>query len=143
LAQFHSTKELEASAVYRRLQPEIHQVLDTIRTGEFALSRAQADRGVRALAWNIERGIRTDGVIDAIRSHPQLKSCDVLMLSEVDHGMARTQNRFVARDIAQALQLNYAFAPCYLALNKGSGKEKHAAGDNQESLHGNALLSPH
>src|SRR5439155_9169309 len=39
--------------------------------------------------------------------------------------------------------LNYVFAPCYLALNKGSGKEKDAGGENQESLHGNALLSPH
>src|SRR5262249_18232053 len=68
---------------------------------------------------------------------------DVLMLSEVDFGMARTRNRFVARDIAEALRMNYAFAPCYLALNKGNGTEKLAAGDNQDSLHGNALLSPY
>jgi calcineurin-like phosphoesterase family protein len=37
--------------------------------------------------------------------------------------------------------MNYAFAPCYLALNKGNGIEKDAEGENRESLHGNALLS--
>jgi hypothetical protein len=37
--------------------------------------------------------------------------------------------------------MNYAFAPCYLALSKGAGIERRAGGENQESLHGNALLS--
>src|SRR5687767_12416145 len=97
--------------------------------------------GIRAVAWNIERGIFTDEIIGALGREPELQSCDVLMLSEVDWGMARTRNRFVVRDIADALNLNYAFAPCYLALNKGSGIEKNAEGENQESLHGNALLS--
>jgi hypothetical protein len=57
--------------------------------------------------------------------------------------MARTKNRFVVREIAEAFCLNYAFAPCYLALNKGSGVEKKAEGENKESLHGNAVLSKH
>jgi endonuclease/exonuclease/phosphatase family metal-dependent hydrolase len=55
--------------------------------------------------------------------------------------MARTRNRFVAADIAEALGLHYAFVPCYLALNKGNGMEKRAEGENRESLHGNALVS--
>jgi endonuclease/exonuclease/phosphatase family metal-dependent hydrolase len=63
------------------------------------------------------------------------------MLSELDWGMARTANRFVAREIASALQMSYAFAPCYIALTKGAGVEKQADGENAESLHGNALLS--
>jgi endonuclease/exonuclease/phosphatase (EEP) superfamily protein YafD len=37
--------------------------------------------------------------------------------------------------------MNYAFAPCYVALTKGAGIEKEAGGNNRESLHGNALLS--
>ena len=40
--------------------------------------------------------------------------------TELDHGMARTQNRFIAREIAAALGLHYVFAPFYLALNNGS-----------------------
>jgi endonuclease/exonuclease/phosphatase family metal-dependent hydrolase len=143
LAQFASTKDLEASLVYKRLQPKIDQVLNAVRVGGFAHPRAKTDACIRALAWNIERGICTEGVIEAMRSRDELASPDVLLLSELDYGMARTRNRFVVRDIAEALRLNYAFAPCYLALNKGSGVEKNADGENQESLHGNALLSPH
>src|SRR5207237_7903267 len=59
----------------------------------------------------------------------------------LDWGMARTGNRFVARELASVLGMNYAFAPCYVALTKGAGMEKHAGGENEESLHGNALLS--
>ena len=143
LAQFHTTEQLEASDVYRELRSAIKGILEEVRSESFALNLLPQAPYVRAVAWNIERGIHTDAVIEALASNERLKSSDVLMLSEVDLGMARTGNRFVARDVARALDLNYAFAPCYLALNKGSGIEKNAAGDNEESLHGNALLSPH
>jgi endonuclease/exonuclease/phosphatase family metal-dependent hydrolase len=140
LAQFNSTDELEASALYRELKPEIERVLNNVVSGD--LNTVQAPHEcVRAVAWNIERGIRMSGVINAMRHHPKLMTCDLLMLSEVDYGMARTQNRFVAGAIAEALGMNYAFAPCYIALNKGNGIEKDAEGENRESLHGNALLS--
>jgi endonuclease/exonuclease/phosphatase family metal-dependent hydrolase len=142
LVQFQSREELESSPLYQALRPEIDQTLNTVLTGAGTPMSAPVSEsiGVRALAWNIERGIRVDGVIRAIRERPEL-AADVLMLTELDLGMARTQNRFVARDIADALGLNYAFAPCYLALNKGNGIEKNAAGENEESLHGNALFS--
>src|SRR5580692_6263021 len=140
LAKFNSTNELEASDLYRQLKPEIERVLNNVVSGDFSI--AQAPNGcARAVAWNIERGIRINGIIEAMRHHPELMTSDLLMLSEVDYGMARTQNRFVAVDIAEALHMNYAFAPCYLALNKGNGIEKDAEGENRESLHGNALLS--
>ena len=142
LARFETTSELEASQLYQQLRPEIERTLGTLITESRASEHAGAPgQSVRALAWNIERGIDADGVVRALATHPDLKSFDVLMLSEVDLGMARTRNRFVVRDIAEALALNYAFAPCYLALNKGSGVERHAEGENTESLHGNALLS--
>jgi endonuclease/exonuclease/phosphatase family metal-dependent hydrolase len=96
---------------------------------------------IRALAWNIERGIQFDGILDALRHHPDLNDRDFLLLTELDYGMARSGNRFVARDLALALNLNYAFAPVYIALQKGSGVEINAAGVNEKSLHGLALLS--
>jgi hypothetical protein len=65
----------------------------------------------------------------------------VLLLTELDYGMARTRNQFVAREVACALGFNYAFAPCYIALNKGSGIEAEVAGANTQALHGNALLA--
>jgi endonuclease/exonuclease/phosphatase family metal-dependent hydrolase len=82
-----------------------------------------------------------DAVARLLRQHTDLKDADILMLSELDWGMARTGNRFIARAIAEATGMNYAFAPCYLALTKGAGIEKNVAGENEESLHGNALFS--
>jgi hypothetical protein len=37
--------------------------------------------------------------------------------------------------------MNFAFAPCYLNLAKGSGREYDVRGENDVGLHGNAILS--
>jgi endonuclease/exonuclease/phosphatase family metal-dependent hydrolase len=144
LAQFQSTKDLEESGLYRQLKPEIERILSNVWYEEF-IPRVPAgsdpSRAVRVIAWNIERGMRLDPVIQCFRDRQDLGCADVLMLSELDWGMARTANRFVAREIASALQMSYAFAPCYIALTKGAGVERQADGENAESLHGNALLS--
>jgi endonuclease/exonuclease/phosphatase family metal-dependent hydrolase len=145
LAGFHSTKALEASALYGALRPEIERVLGSIAQEQFAPAAAgsvdTSSNSIRATAWNIERGIRLDGIIHVLQEHALIRESDILLLTELDYGMARTRNRFVAREIAEALRFNYVFAPCYLALNKGSGVEAEVAGANTESLHGNALLS--
>ena len=141
LARFETTKALEESPAYRRLQAEIGAVLSHVWQEELAGSAVTYKESIGVVAWNIERGIRVDAIIHMVRAHPELQSADVLLLSEVDWGMARTNNCFIAREIAVALGLNYAFAPCYLALTKGAGVEKAANGNNEESLHGNAVLS--
>src|SRR5262249_53343349 len=46
-----------------------------------------------------------------------------------------------AREIASAMNMNFAFALCYLALSKGAGVEKDSKGTNTESLHGIGLFS--
>jgi len=142
-SRFETIKSLERSPLYRNVQPDIQRVLGHVWQGEFA--QAVEPRGpedpICAVAWNIERGIRGDAIARLLRDHPLLKEAGVLLLSELDWGMARTQNRFIARELAIVLGMNYAFAPCYLALTKGAGVEKNAAGENTESLHGNALLS--
>ena len=148
LARFDSSASLRASALYARLRPEIERVLGSVARENLAgasqpstLPHAAGANIIRATAWNIERGKRLDGIVGVLGHHPVLASSDVLLLTELDHGMARTANRFVAREIAASLKLNYAFAPCYLALNKGSGFEAEAEGENTLALHGNALLS--
>jgi endonuclease/exonuclease/phosphatase family metal-dependent hydrolase len=141
LARFETTKDLEESPAYRSLQAEISGVLSQVWQEELASSAVRNKESIEVVAWNIERGIRVDGIIRLLRAHPELQSADVLLLSEVDWGMARTNNRFITREVAAALGLNYAFAPCYLALTKGAGVEKAANGSNEESLHGNAILS--
>jgi endonuclease/exonuclease/phosphatase family metal-dependent hydrolase len=140
-ARFETTQDLEQSTLYKKLKPELDRILDYVWHEDLAPASAPAGDSIRAVAWNIERGIRLDGIIQHLEQHPLLANADLLLLSELDWGMARTGNRFVAREIASALGLNYAFAPCYVALTKGAGIEKQAGGENEESLHGNALLS--
>ena len=146
LSGFDSTKTLAASSLYQELRPEIERVLGHVVHEDFAHPETTRARPleaatIRATAWNIERGKRLPGITRALREHPVLRASDVLLLTELDYGMARTGNADVAREIAQSLGMSYAFAPCYLALNKGSGVEADVAGENLQALHGNALLS--
>ncbi|HKP72748.1 MAG TPA: endonuclease/exonuclease/phosphatase family protein, partial [Pyrinomonadaceae bacterium] len=145
LAEFSSTKTLAASPLYRKLRPEIERVLGHVASADFAGgaggAHGVASSTVRATAWNIERGKRLESIKRVLKDHTVLRASDVLLLTELDYGMARTGNADVAREIAETLRMNYAFAPCYLALNKGSGVEADVEGENTHALHGNALLS--
>src|SRR5688572_15320722 len=108
-SQLDSTLALERSELYRKLQPEIDRILDHVWMEDLAVAPpAPATDALHAVAWNIERGMRADAVTRHLLEHPHLRSADVFLLSELDWGMARTGNRFVARDLAMACGLNYA-----------------------------------
>ena len=141
LRQCSSTRALVANPAYRRLEPAIRAVLDSPEVGDFTRAQAPARPRYRFVAWNLERGLELDGQVEAFHSHPYLRAADVLLLTETDLGMARTQNRHVAQEIARELGLHYAFVPCYLNLAKGAGLEYHVEGENELGLHGNAVLS--
>ncbi|MDQ3321027.1 MAG: endonuclease/exonuclease/phosphatase family protein [Acidobacteriota bacterium] len=141
LLKFESIEELEKSVVYQKIKPQVERILNAVVQENFAPSIFEKSETVRALAWNIERGNRFDGIVAALKNHPRLKDKDLLLLTELDYGMARSANRFVARELAKELKLNYAFAPVYIALQKGSGVESEAAGENTKSLHGLAMFS--
>jgi endonuclease/exonuclease/phosphatase family metal-dependent hydrolase len=137
----NSTKELEADEEYAALADEIQNVLAYCDVGDFSRAAAPAKSSYRFLAWNLERGIRYKEQLQALRTHDYLKTCDVLLLTESDLGMARSGNRAVAQELARELEMHFAFVPCYLNLAKGSGVEYDASGENSLGLHGNAILS--
>jgi endonuclease/exonuclease/phosphatase family metal-dependent hydrolase len=162
LLKFESIEETEKSVVYQKIKPTVERILNAvvtenlsepraIATGLISASKISADkilpvaiaRGseISALAWNIERGNIYEGIVDALKNHEQLKDKDLLLLTELDYGMARSKNRFVAQDLARELKLNYAFAPVYIALQKGSGVEEFATGENTNSIHGLGMFS--
>ena len=144
LRQIPSSRDLESSPLYRRLRPEIERVLNTVETGEDpAGCSGPARSSIRAVAWNIERGLKLPGLTRALREHPLLREADVLLLTELDYGMARTGNLHVTRELARQLGMTYVFAPSYLNLDKGAGLESEVPGENTQALHGNALLSRH
>ncbi len=141
LARCRSTAELEAHPDYRAIAPLVARSLATPHLADFRHGDATARPRYRMLAWNIERGAQFEAQLEAFRSHPYLKTCDVLLLTEADAGMARSGNRMVAEVLARELGMAQVFAPCYIALGKGSGVERHVEGDNRFGLHGNAILS--
>lgn len=148
LLKFESTPEMEASALYREIRPEVERILNAVVQENFAENESMpsavaggANRIIRAVAWNLERGNIFEGIVDALQTHPDLKEKDLYLLTELDYGMARSGNRFVAREIAERLKLNYAFVPVYIALQKGSGVESAVEGDNTRSIHGLAMFS--
>jgi endonuclease/exonuclease/phosphatase family metal-dependent hydrolase len=96
---------------------------------------------IRVVVFNVERGSRFDGIVGLLRTHPELRAADVLLLNETDWGMARSANRHVTRELAEALGLGYAFGIEFLELTKGEAAELDAPGENSWSLHGNAILS--
>jgi endonuclease/exonuclease/phosphatase family metal-dependent hydrolase len=143
---------------------------------------------LRATMWNIERGIEFDGIrtslteqdkfgkyieqkkgpkskpltmeeLDVVKNQLEiLKPTDLFILNEVDYGVTRTDYRNVARELAQALKMNYAYAvefleidPLDLGLEKVTVEDKEAQEDIQKSfepdksrylgLHGSAVLS--
>ena len=143
LLKFESTPEMEASEIYAEIRPEVERIMNAVVVEHLhnPKSKIQNPKSVSALAWNIERGNVFEGIVDALTNHDQLKDKDVLLLTELDYGMARSGNRFVAQEIARRLDLNYAFAPVYIALQKGSGVESEADGENTKSIHGLAMFS--
>ena len=147
LLKFESIGKTEKSEVYKKIKPTVERILNAVVQENFA-PRAEARAAasgiynkISALAWNIERGSRFEGIINALKNHADLKDKDILLLTELDYGMARSGNRFVAQDLAWELELNYAFAPVYIALQKGSGVESETAEENTKSLHGLAMFS--
>jgi len=142
LLKFESSDDLAASPIYKTVRDDAERVLNTVVVEDLSESIDSKDGSVIAvLAWNIERGNRFDGIVDAFKNHLELKNKDVLLLTELDYGMARSGNRFVAHELAESLQLSYAFAPVYVALQKGSGVESDVEGENTRSIHGLAMFS--
>lgn len=140
LLNFHSESALRGSVLYQSIQSEIFALMGGKEYGHYAAS-APAKPFYRAVAWNIERGMHFDAILEVLKGHPEISTADFLLLTETDIGMARTSNKNVARDLARELKMNYFFGPAYLNLAKGNAIENHIEGENELALHGNALLS--
>lgn len=96
----------------------------------------------RVLAWNTERGRHWFDCAKLIREHPALQNPDLVLLGEMDLGMARSWNKHTTREMAAELQMNYAYGIEFLELSGGEEQERiDYPGDNDWGYHGNAILS--
>lgn len=146
LLTFESIEETERSELWKKIRPTVERILGAVVREDFSESDLKSEiqnpkSKISCVAWNIERGNVFEGIVDALKNHENLRDKDLLLLTELDYGMARSRNRFVARELAKELKMNYAFAPVYIALQKGSGVEALAEGENTNSIHGLAMFS--
>ena len=139
LRAIRTRKQLVRSALWSQIGGEVDRVLEGLEI-EDAPDAKPLGRRFRAVAWNIQRGVHLDALITALRDHPELSRADVLLLSEVDHGMGRSGNRHVARELAAALGMGYAFAVSYIALEDDFGENAGSVASTL-ALAGNAILS--
>tara|TARA_Y100000588_G_scaffold377151_1_gene455841 strand:+ start:10543 stop:11724 length:1182 start_codon:yes stop_codon:yes gene_type:complete len=141
LEKCESTSELKSLSQFQAIESLVQKVLEFSDVGGGASKPAQMKERYRFVGWNLERGIQFDDQLATLRDHPYLSKADVFLLTETDVGMARSNNRSVAQELALALGMYYAFVPCYLNLSKGAGIERESGGLNELGLHGNAILS--
>lgn len=97
--------------------------------------KAPGAESIRVASWNIERGLQYEAVKAALTNDKQyfrrlspslrgqnfnleqvlseaekLSRSDIVILNEADWGVKRTEYRYVARELANATRMNYAFA---------------------------------
>jgi len=108
-----------------------------------SISDAVATRRLKVIAWNIERGREWEGAVQLIRAEKALEAPDIILLSEMDLGMARSGNEHTTRKMAEALGMNYAYGVEFLelSLGKAADLETTTADANTWGYHGNAILS--
>lgn len=114
----HFTDPLLSSA-------QIHQVIG--EPSRFPLSTSNGQ--VSIVSWNIGRGVN----FDEIKRELQRIDADILLLQEVDLFCRRSGNRNVARDLADALHMNWVAAGEFQEIGEASG--------DVPALTGQAILS--
>ena len=95
-------------------------------------------RKLRVVVFNAERGRRW------LESVDHLKHADVIILNEMDIGMARSDQQHTTRLLAYYLGMNYAWGLEFVELTLGDKSDRANLGPkevNFHGLHGNAILS--
>ncbi len=165
------------------LAGKLTKLLNTPFVNNSAGTRASRNKLPRVATWNIERGLEFDAIKAALTNDQRffrrlphsmrgskfnlanileqaaaLSRADIIVLNEVDWGLKRTNYRNVARELAAALQMNYAFGvefvevdPLTLGTETLEGETsadkaamiEHLAVDKSRTLglHGTAILS--
>ncbi len=142
LRRFRTRRALVQSAEWERLGPRAEGLAGTLLAGVPSRPAPRPPRTfLRVATWNVQRGLRLDALLEVLRQEPFLQDLDALCLNEVDLGMARSGNRHVAREVAEALGFGWVFGNSYVCLDLGDERDGAPEGENELGLHGNAILS--
>lgn len=115
--------------------------IEAFQTIEYRSSRQTTQRSgrLRVAALNAER-LADPG---SVRRLVDSVGADVMLLSEVDVGMARSGNVHTVRELTGLSDLSYVYGVEFVELDLGDKEEMrcHAGERNACSLHGNAIVS--
>jgi endonuclease/exonuclease/phosphatase family metal-dependent hydrolase len=112
--------------------------MNTLEKGGIART-AQLVGDVSTVAWNLERCLfPKESAAHLADIAPQ-----VVLLSEMDSGMARTRQRNTTKEMAAELGMEYAYGVEFHELDLGGETERGFCEDdfNARGWHGNAILS--
>jgi endonuclease/exonuclease/phosphatase family metal-dependent hydrolase len=114
------------------MKPASNGMTDEVIYGEFSdpPGSVEPPRFVRALTWNIERGVRFDSIFAFLRRC----EADLILLQETDLNARRSAYRDVARELARSLCLNYVFGLQF--------RELSSTNEMRPAYQGLATLSP-
>jgi endonuclease/exonuclease/phosphatase family metal-dependent hydrolase len=105
---------------------DIHRVVGD--PGRIERSQTRQD-DLKIVTWNIERGGEYNSILAVLRT----LNADVIVLQEVDRNCRRTGYRDVARELADALQMNWVAAGEFQEIGEGHR--------NSAAVTGQAILS--
>lgn len=90
-------------------------------------------------AWNLERCLFPLPSAE----HLGATGAEIVLLSEMDDGMARTRQSNTTAEVAEELGMGYLYGVEFIELGLGSETEREFCRDdfNRRGLHGNSLLS--
>ena len=95
-------------------------------------------RTLHVVEFNAERGRRW------LESVELLKGADIILLNEMDLGMARSDQQHTTKLMAHYLGMNYAFGVEFVELTLGDKNDRDHLNPDEKNfygLHGNAILS--
>lgn len=132
-----------AEDINKEVLPTLDRVVISNEFGhnDTKLNKDQEDEGGRSILkvgnWNAERGLDWD-------IFPQFyPNADIIILNEMDWGMARSGNKDTTKNMAKAMQMNYAYGVEFLELTNGNEREINATRglDNLIGYHGNVVMT--
>ena len=94
---------------------------------------------ITVIEFNAERGTHWLEALHFLKD----ATADVIILNEMDIGMARTDQQHTTKLMAQMLNMNYAWGLEFVELTNGDKEEQDRFGGlpNFHGLHGNAILT--
>lgn len=113
--------------------------MTTIETGGKAQASEPLAFPFNVSAWNLERCLFPS----ESAAKMQAEKPAVVLLSELDNGMARTGQKNTMAELAQHMKMTYAYGIEFIELGLGSEIEHQFCEDdfNEKGFHGNGLMA--